>query len=154
MLRFYLILLSLTFFTSASMAKDVLDKPISVSSFKDLSAVCDQLKVGLVGSDLDSLNQAVTYLTAYARVDYDQHATEPEKEALLINLTNRKTPREIIVLGHVIWLERTRRALVQEERIAEPDTDRSAQLRRNMGEANQKAALEIIRQYLTQVPNK
>jgi hypothetical protein len=149
MYRSYLLLFFVAMLSSLSMAKDVLDKPVSVDSFDDLDAICVRLKADLSGSDFDSLSQAITYLMAYVRIDYDSRATESEKTALLINLTNRKTPREIIVVGHLIWLERTRLALSKEERLSETDTDQPVRLRRNTGEANQLAALAVIRRYLT-----
>lgn len=130
------------------MAKNALDAPLSIGSFKDLSAACDSLKSNLEADDSENLNEALTYLMTYARVEYNVHASPIEREALLVSLTNGTTPRQIIILGHLIWLEQNRIALAAENKSGENATDKGAQLRQNMGKANQKAAYEIIHRYL------
>ena len=134
-------------------AQEILDKPVVVGSIDEL----DRLTLNLRSKpemrlDWDAFSQAVTYIITYVSIDGGICATANDENRMIKVLVSGRTPREIIILGHIIWLERIRQSLaetkiaVQSPNAATEEKERP--LGKSLGLGHERAAREVIKRYL------
>jgi len=135
-------------------AQEILDKQIAVNSIDEL----DKLTLSLRNEpkmrlDWDAFNQAVTYIAAYVSAENDLSASADEKNRMIKILVSGRTPREIIILGHIIWLEQTKQdfaevsAKLQAPNISATEI-RGLQLAKSLDLGNERIARDVIKRYL------
>lgn len=136
-------------------ASDPLDQPIFAKTGQELVAAVAARSAALLHGDGDILNKATTHIMDFAYSEYDPSAGWSDKEALLAVLTDGRTPRQLIVLGAVIQIQRMRLALAQDFVVERPDDTsnlalaaNTAKMRRTLGEAELNAALETLRKFV------
>lgn len=124
-------------------AAEIMDKPISVSSIKDISPFQNKWIDALPGAHVSSANSAVSEIVTYASSLYDVKVDRKKRDDFIVALTNGLTPRQIILLGAMISLSETRYFLLKER----VDKNEGWELRVKLGEASMGMALFRLEQY-------
>jgi hypothetical protein len=147
--------LALFFSSTVTMAAKGIDDPIAVRSPADLDAACQDLRSDLDGVDFDNLRIAISHLGAYAFAGFDVSAPKQQKEAMFVSLTDGRTPRQLIVLGFSLHLERLRAEMAADatrdaRTVSSEKTEEEtmAHFKHNLDQAEQEASLKVIREYL------
>jgi hypothetical protein len=132
-------------------ASSILDQQILVGNYQELSKVENLLRSAGHVTEAGVFAEAVTYISTYADSGCLADISPEEASQLLVSLVNNKSPRQIIVLGHVLQLERMRLALASEGQSMDTQNseDRNlAKIRRDLATANLNAAIRVIRSYI------
>ena len=138
-------------FTQSLNAHEILDKQVSINSIEDLDRLTWKLRAEPnMRLDWDAFSQAVTYITAYVSAENTLYVSANDKNCIVKMLVSGRTLREIIILGHVIWLEQIKQEIAKDNQ--SPNTtatdEKGLQLAKSFDLGHAKNAREVIRRYL------
>ncbi len=132
-------------------AHGILDERVAVSSIADLDSLTLRLRTEPnMNLDWDAFSQAVTHILAYVSEEGALYISTTDKNQIVKVLVSGRTLREIIILGHVIWLEQIKQQIAESDQSPSVSPAEAAGLgsARNFDQGSARNAREVIQRYL------
>lgn len=139
--------------TGGAKPAKVIDSPVKVRSLRELDALSRDFRFNPeMSADWDAFNEAVSYISAYVSAEYDRNASDKQKDELLRSLVSGRSPRQIIVLGHVLLLLHHPGPRLDSGKLNGSENETSDHLENNLRQATEAAARKTLQKYISADP--
>lgn len=151
MLKNVLLLFSVCVAFSLTMQAGGIDAPIDIVCMEDYFRVRQELEKDLSQDDYPRFLEAIDFVMRETDAALSRVSSSTKGDVVFCLIVNRKTPREIIVLGSLLGLETCDMVRLENEALSKDNTDQEKiklyRLRAQQAEAMRSLYLEVISKY-------